>query len=135
MNFGPEPEHVWTKQTARIRNALEALGRGIKGQYPAVRWTINHSSNDVKPLDMIFVATKSGNWAESIVLSVMYTRFRGPLVRHCDLVIEDGDLLDALPDDDLGEKATWRGIDKSVSEVIDFVERSKATILTTLAAW
>jgi hypothetical protein len=68
----------------------------------------------------------------TLVYSLMYTSWLGPTVRHCDLMIEDGDILERLPDDDLGMTPSDARIEQSVDEVIEFIARCKDPILQAL---
>jgi hypothetical protein len=67
-----------------------------------------------------------------LVYSVMYTSSRGPTVRHSDLMVEDGDILGRLLDDDLGVKPSDSRIEQSVDEAIDFIATCKDPILQHL---
>jgi hypothetical protein len=69
---------------------------------------------------------------DSLVFSVMYTRWKGPLLRYCDLMVDGGQILARLPEQELGLKPSESAIEQSVSEVIEFVATCKDQILRTL---
>jgi hypothetical protein len=53
-------------------------------------------------------------------------------MRQCDLMIEDGEILARLLDDDLGEKPSDATIEQSVDAVIEFVAECKDPVLRAL---
>jgi hypothetical protein len=67
-----------------------------------------------------------------LVFSLMFTSWSGPLMRQCDLMIEDGEILARLLDDDLGEKPSDATIEQSVDAVIEFVAECKDPVLRAL---
>lgn len=69
---------------------------------------------------------------KSLVYSVMYTSWKGRLVRHSDLMIDEGQILTRLPDKDLGVKPSDPMIQQSVDEVIDFIAGCKDSIVRAL---
>src|ERR1700704_6593469 len=96
-----EHSNVWNRSEVRVREALGSLVAQISRQRSALRWTVNGSRNDVKPLHIVMTLERSHSANHRLVFSLMFTSWRGPLMRQCDLMIEDGEILARLLDDDL----------------------------------
>ncbi len=126
------PSDVWNRSEARIREALQSLAVEVVTERPTLRWTLNGSRNDVKPLHLVMTLELRQKPNERLVYSLMYTNWRGPIVRHSDLMVEDGNILERLPDDDLGMKPSDARIEQSVDEAIDSIATLRDPILQHL---
>jgi len=126
------PSDVWDRSDARIRKALESLATQVSNERSTLHWTINGSRNEVKPLHLVMTLELRQKPNDSLVYSLMFTSWQGPTVRHSDLMVEDGDILVRLPDDDLGMKPSEARIEQSVDQAIDFIANCKDSIVQHL---
>ena len=127
-----EREDLWSDVEARLRLAIDRLGLAVKERRPDVRLDLSRSANDVKPLDLVATFSLPGRADEQVVLSVMFSRFRGPLELRTDVMREDGPFLLRLPPADLGTTPTEEAIRRSAEEAETFILNSHQLILKAL---
>ncbi len=126
------PPSVWNRSDARIREALRSLASQISRERSTLRWTVNASRHKVKPLHLVMTLELSQRPNDSLVYSVMYTSWKRTTVRYCDLMIENGQILARLSDEDLGLNPSDARIEQSVDEVVEFIATCKDPILRAL---
>jgi hypothetical protein len=121
---------VWTRAESRLGRAIVSLGDAIRRELPSVRWALTTSKNQVKPLHMVATFALPGREDEQLVLSIMYTSFRGSMERYCDIMREDGPIVAELPRVNLGVETTEEVIERSITEVETFLTQGKDVILS-----
>ena len=113
----------WARAEADLRVALSRLAVRIQRERPDMELRVNRSQNEVKPLDMVATLSVPSTVDDQVAISVMFTRFRGPLEYEADAMIEDAPVVAELPRRSLGTNPSDAEVGAAVAEVVAFVSQ------------
>jgi len=122
----------WIRRQETIVAAVRQLVDRVRQRIPDLASHDGTSANDVKPIHVVRTFGYPGNDEDALVLSTMFTSFDGTLKAHCNLMRENGPILQDLGTRDLGLEPRESEIDAAVSEVEDFIEALDQYIIATL---
>ena len=125
----------WSGQRSHLTQQLDSLAAAVRVHHPTLQYRLQQSENDVKPLDVLGVYSLPQHRDEQLIVSTMYTWSKGPLRRHCDIMQEDGPILDELPDQDLGREPDAGELAASIEEVLRFISRCEGVIVSRVNAY
>ncbi|HXC79178.1 MAG TPA: hypothetical protein VNU19_19265 [Candidatus Acidoferrum sp.] len=104
----------------------------VRRQIPDVASHNGTSANDVKPIHVVRTFGYPGEDDDALVLSTMFTFHDGTLKVHCNLMRENGPILQDLGTRDLGIQPSEPEIEAVVAEVENFIGTLDQFIIAAL---
>jgi hypothetical protein len=111
---------------------MENLADAVQRRLPTMRWNLQRSTNDLKPLDLVATFVLPGREDHQLVVSMMFTRFGGTMEANCDLMLEEGPILSEIPTRDLGADPTPDSISTAAGEFEAHLLNAEEVIVRTL---
>jgi hypothetical protein len=124
----------WSGLEHRLKTAIGKLTEAVQGRDPRIHCTLQRSTNDMKPVDLVATFALPGQEDHQLVLSLMFTRFRGTWEAHCDVMREDGPVLSEIPVHDLGVRPTNAAVEAVAREIETFILNADEVIVRALVS-
>lgn len=124
----------WAGIEFRLVSAMENLTDAVQRRLPTVRWNLERSKNDLKPIDLAATFVLPGREDHQVVVSMMFSTFRGTIEAHCDLMLEDGPILSEIPTRNLGPAPSADSVSTIGGEFESFIRDGEELIVGTLSS-